>query len=286
MIIRLTTFCFCLLLGGCAVTDNYRYSNQNRAEQPLAGEFTLTMAEELFNQADSKNKILDAISAYEAVLTLDPENIEALNQLASLNLLLGTAFTDGRREKSDVFNRAKHLSETAMNTNSAVVKQIEAGNQYWQSADALSAREARSMLLWVTAVQYEFKEGMNVFQQFFRIRDLANTLPLLHRLEKIDNGSLVDAVNFALAINYYVLPGSMGGDPELADEYIEKLSNRSGNRLFNRWATGRYYSDLTGSAEGTLADLRWVASQDIADFQDPYPWRVYFQSDAISLLSR
>jgi hypothetical protein len=118
------------------------------------------------------------------------------------------------------------------------------------------------------------------------VRDLQHTLLLMKRVEEIDPDFGGGAVDLALSISYFSLPGSMGGDDALGEKYMQKAVQKNRDWLVGRWARGKYYEDLSGKTDGTKEDLEWVASQDISKYKDPYPWRVHFRDNARELLGQ
>ena len=79
----------------------------------------LKAAKELFNQAGDLNSLAQSIAAFESVLEVNPGDYEALALLSNQYTLLGTAYTENRRDKSALFRKPMKFAELAMYTNPA-----------------------------------------------------------------------------------------------------------------------------------------------------------------------
>ena len=64
-----------------------------------------------------------------------------------------------------MFERARHFTLLAMLTNPEFNSRIDKGEKIHESANALTEEEFEAAMIWVTALQYEFKETMNGFQR-------------------------------------------------------------------------------------------------------------------------
>jgi hypothetical protein len=243
-------------------------------------EAALQAASEEFNRANTAVKLKRSILAYNHVLSMDAQNVTALTALSSQYILLGTAYTESTSRKREMFGRAKLYAEKAMLTNPEFRKKREAGAEVWEAADTVREPEAEAALLWVTAWQYEFKEVMNTVERVFNANTLLNTVPMLQQIEKLSPNYAGGAVDFALAINYLAIPDLLGGDSELGMRYLTKVFNNNRDWMFGRWAMGIYYADLAGFTNEVYYSLTYVASANIEEYKDPYPWKVHFQRSA------
>ena len=276
---------FAVLLNGCATKWQPSWREFAEVSPGQASPGLLDAARKKFESADNRERLQDAIAAYKKVLQADPNNIEALTKLSSQTILMGTAYTEGRSAKAKVFQRAMKYAEQAMYTNPDFKKQVDGGATPWEAVGSTNKREAEAIMLWVTALQYEFKETMGLIGKITNIRRLRNTLPMLKHIEKIAPDFGGGSIELALSIDYFVLPGSMGGDDALGEAYMKKTVEKHKDWLIGRWARGKYYQDLSGNKGGTREDLQWVASRDISKFKDPYPWRAHFKENALALLA-
>ncbi len=239
-----------------------------------------------FNHADDRLKLLDSILAYHAVLKEDPANSEALAFLGNQYILLGTAYTDSRGDKSDYFRLAMKYCELAMYTNPEFKKAVDAGRKPWEAADTLGSNELHAMLFWTTAMQYDFKEGMTIIGKIANIGWMKYGLAFLDRITAVDPEFGGGAVEFGKTICYFALPKSKGGDKKLGQDYMLAATKKRNDWMFGRWARGKYYNVVMDNKKGVEEDLKWVATRDIEKYQDPYPWRVHFRDDARQILSK
>lgn len=274
----------CSLLPGCALNwqaswHTVRSSAATANVQPL-----LQLASTTYAAAGDAAKVDAALAAYERLLDADPANYRGLVDAAALLILRGTAYTDKTSLKSDFFYRAMHYAELAMYTNPGFRARADAGAVPWEIADSLGAAEAEAMLFWVTALQYEFKEGMSLPSKIINLVWLQRSLVFLDRIETVAPGFGGGAVEFAKVICYIALPESRGGSKEKGEDYMQKAVAKEDGWLLPRWARGKYYYPMQGEVEKGRQDLVWVASRPMEQFKDPYPWRIHFRNDARDIL--
>lgn len=274
-----------MLCTGCALQRTVAWQ-EGGANVPTESSRKLRgKAQQIFDVADSEEKLRQAIQGFEAVVQENPGDYTALKSLSSQYILLGTAYTEKTSEKTEYFMTAIRYAELAMYTNPEFQKAITEGLEPWQAVDTLTANETEAMFFWVTAVQYEFKEGMNLAEKIINVKWLQRTLPFLDRIEKVAPEFGGGSVQFAKMISYYALPESRGGSKELGDKYMQLSIERSSNWLLPRWGRGKYYYDIRDDDLNSRKDLEWVASQNPDEFDDPYPWRVHFLDDAKRILA-
>lgn len=273
-----------LLCGCSAVPWQAQWQAAGKANPTDESRKLIITATKMFDQADSAAKLKNAMAIYQKVLEIDPGNYEALTLLGNQHILLGTAYTRKRVEKRRHFADAMKYCELAMYTNPAFRKQVDRGAKPWEAADELTAREAEAMLFWVTAVQYDFKEGMRLTGKIRNVDYLQYCLKFIDRIEATAPDFGGGAVEFAKGICYYALPESKGGNEEKGNEYMAKSMEKNPNWIFGRWARGKYFHKINNNDAARKADLEWVADAELDAFEDPYPWRVHFQADARSIL--
>ncbi|MBU0480016.1 MAG: hypothetical protein KKG47_02825 [Proteobacteria bacterium] len=235
-------------------------------------------------KADDETSLRTSIKAFEKIVEENSGDYDALKMLSTQTILLGTAYTEGRRQKSDLFRQAMVYAEKAMYTNSDFRALINEGKKPWEAIGPLTAREAEAMFFWVTALQYEFKEGMSLPGKIVNLEWLHRALVVLDHLEQVAPEFGNGGVEFAKVICYYALPKFKGGSKSKGDYYMNMAVQKGEKRLLSRWARGKYYYPILGEEEKAREDLEWVARQEIDKFEDLYPWRVHFQEDAQLLL--
>lgn len=282
----LTAAALCVLLvltGGCAMQREAVWK-QAVPDRSIGGSDALfAAARDCFATAAGAAAVDACIARHEAVLKDHPGDYQARVNAATLYILKGTAYTAASSGKSEAFQRAMTYAELAMYTNPAFRARVDAGQQPWEAADTLGAAEAEAMFFWVTALQYEFKEGMSLPSKVVNVGWMQHALVFLDRIESVAPGFGGGGVEVGKVICYLVLPESRGGSQAKGDEYMQKALSKGENWLLPRWARGKYYFPVKGKREAAAADLAWVASQNPAAYHDPYPWRVHFQENALQL---
>lgn len=275
---------FVSLLGGCAFNREPVWKQAGSDRQTERTDVLFAAARNCFSTAADGVAVNSCIAMQETVLQDNPGHYQARVYAATLYILKGTAYSDSSSEKSAAFNQAMNHAELAMYTNPNFKAQVDAGRQPWEAADTLGAAEVEAMFFWVTALQYEFKEGMSLPAKVINVDWMQHALTFLDRIEKVAPDFGGGGVEFGKVICYLVLPKSKGGSDERGDEFMKKALARGDGWLLPRWAHGKYYLPMRGQKQAAAAELGWVAAQDLTKYRDPYPWRVHFQDDARELL--
>jgi len=271
-------------LSGCAMQWVPNWQEAGQSTPNAQAEDLAQQARLLFVQARDRDSLLASIKAHKQVLTANSGDYEILASLSTQYILLGTAYTEDRGEKSRLFRQAMRYAELAMYTNVEFKKIVAAGSLPWEATEALAKKEVAAMFFWVTALQYEFKEGMTLPGKIVNLDWMARGLRFLDRIETVDPDFGGGAVEFAKVICYYVLPKSKGGSETKGDEYMARSVAKGEEWLLPRWARGKYYYAVKGEDEKARQDLAWVASRNLEKFKDPAPWKVHFQENARALL--
>ncbi len=269
-----------ITLNGCAMKWNQSWHGDTENQPTSRSRQFSAEARKIFLAADDEEKLRASIAAFEKIIAENPGDYYGLKMLSTQHILLGTAYTENRLEKSKYFHQAMVYAERAMYTNDRFRAMINNGIKPWEAVSALTADEVEAMFFWVTALQYEFKEGMTLPAKIINIDWLHRALLFLDRIEEVDPQFGEGGVEFAKVICYYALPKSKGGSRSKGDAYMQRAVERGERRLLPRWARGKYYYPIKGEADKSHQDLEWVASRNLEDFEDLYPWRVHFQEDA------
>ncbi|MDJ0624525.1 MAG: hypothetical protein QNJ17_16290 [Desulfocapsaceae bacterium] len=284
--IFIVLFCIFPLLPGCSLKIHQPVQSEIIDTNP-SPESTrlLEVARDKFYTVDSREELLDSMQAFRNVLKIDPGNREAWSYICNQYILLGAAYTAERSLKRQYYREAMQSCELAMYTHEQFRQEMARGSKPWEAAHTLEAEDAPAMLFWVTALQYEFKEAMTLPSKIVNIRWLQHALVFLDRIEEVAPEFGNGAVEMAYSVCYCVLPGFYGGDEEKCYGYMEEAVSENDGYLLAKWGRGRYFHQVTGDTESAFRDLRWVAGQDLDLYNDPYPWKVYFQSDAKAVLT-
>lgn len=269
------------ILSGCGKKNwHSSWEEAGQATGSIQGELLYAKARIQLEQAADLESIMASMESMQRVLASDPTHTEALAYLGNLHILVGTAYTVDQDEKISHFRQAMKYCELSMYVNPEFREAVKDGKAPWEASEALQAEDAPAMLFWVTALQYEFKEGMTLFEKIINVGWLQHCITFLNRIKQVapefGNGS----VEFAHSVCYLALPSILGGDTNLGKSYLEKSISRGKGYLLPTWGKGKYFYQVTGDLEGAREDLLWVASQQPEDYKDLYPWRMYFITDA------
>ncbi len=278
VLVALLSLC---MLSGCG-RKNWQSSWQEARQATGSQQAELLYAEarKKLEQAADLDSILTSMDLMQRVLATDPAHREALAYLGNLHILVGTAYTIDQEEKIFHFRQAMKYCELSMYVNRQFREAVKDGKEPWVACHTLQAEDAPAMLFWVTALQYEFKEGMSLPGKIINVGWLQHGITFLDRIEHVAPEFGNGAVEFAYSICYLALPSLLGGDIDLGKSYLEKSIERGTGYLLPTWGKGKYFHQVTGDLEGARKDLRWVASQKPEDYKDLYPWRMHFITDA------
>jgi hypothetical protein len=240
----------------------------------------LTEAEVLAAAADERESLQAAMDANQRVLALDPFRVRALTDLANQTILMGTAYSDDRRSKDTCFLAAMRLCERAMYTHPKFKALVDEGAAPWEACHVLDADHLPAMMFWSTAVLYRFKEVFSFPEQVVNLSWVAHTGPFLARMETLAPTWGGGAIQFTWSLYYGILPGMMGGDAALSQQYLDAAVAFGAPWMLSRWGRATYFHVRDGNRRGFEEDLRWVLAQDVADPGEAYCWRAYFKRDA------
>jgi len=279
--VGLSVFIALVLLSGCG-KKNWEPSWQEAGQSAISAQADLLYAQawKRLEQAANREDIIAVMEDLQQVLTTNPSHREALAYLGNLHILLGTACTMDTEEKITHFRLAMKYCELAMYVNPEFRAAVASGKKPWEAAPTLQAEDAPAMLFWVTALQYEFKEGMTLPAKITNVGWLKDSISLLDRIEQVAPDFGNGDVEFAYSICYSALPYLLGGDTALGQAYLEKSIAKGEGYLLPIWGKGKYFHQVTGDLQSARQDLRWVASQKPEGYKDLYPWRIHFIADA------
>ncbi len=268
-------------LSGCGKkTWQPPWQEAGSATGSAQGEQLYAEARKKLEQAADLESIMASMALMQRVIATDPAHRDALAYLGNIHILLGTAYTVDKEEKIAHFHQAMKYCELSMYGNPQFRKAVKGGQKPWEAADTLRAEDGPAMLFWVTALQYEFKEGMTLPEKIINVGWLKHGITFLNRITQVAPEYGNGAVEFAYSICYLALPSLLGGDTDLGKAYLEKSIANGKGYLLPTWGKGKYFYQVTGDRQSARKDLLWVASQKPEDYKDLYPWRIYFIADA------
>jgi len=245
----------------------------------------LDKAKSQANQADSRDKVLEAIKTYEHVLKIDPENYEALVNLGSYYFLVGYGYTDNRGEKKKYYMEAIKCCEKALYTNSDFKARVDKGEGVWDAAGVLSKREMQALYFWYLSVGNTWNDCLNGVEKMFAFHWAGRAKKILPVMMNIDPEWYGGSPYFSYAAYYAVLPSILGGDLKKAEDYFNKAITVGPNKLNFVTGRARYLHTKKGDRAAFEKDLKWVLEQPEQQPGDDYPWRVYQQNDARRMLA-
>lgn len=271
-------------LSACALERPLQPETANDNVPTAASSALLNRAEACLGHADSVERLYACRDQYDSVLEINRGDYLALARLSTIYTLIGTAYTERRSARRDMFELAMDYAERAMLSNADFRSLVQTGVPLWEAVEVLDESEVEAMFYWVTALQYAFQEGMNLPERIINVRWLNNALLVLQHVEKVAPDFGGGSVGFGKAICYLVLPKSFGGNEEKGLEMMQKAVDENPETLLPRWGRAKYVYEIVKQPDKRQKELEWVASQDPDDFQDLYPWRVHFVDDARKIL--
>ena len=278
---------FAVAAGSLASCMSWRPGWQDLAVAGAAGAGAERTASALerFAAADSREKVLASITAFEEALAAEPDNLQATVALAEAHVLLGAAYESARRAKADAYLRGIQLCERAMATNPAFLRSVRGGASVSEAAGHLGQREMGAMFWWVTGVSYYFKECLWGPGYVVNFRWMKRASGLLSRMDEIDPAWQDGSVYFTWGVYYLALPASVGGDMAKSAAYFARAEEAAPTSLLIRWGRAKYHAEKAGDTRAIREDLEWVLAQDPHSAVSPYRWNVYFQRDARAMLA-
>lgn len=237
-------------------------------------------------QANNREKLEALIATYEEILAIEPLHRDTLIYLCNYYTLLGAGYTQDRSGKADTYKRAISYCEQAMYLVPAFRELVEQGENVWGASVALGANDADAMGHWATAVLYYFKEVVPDPLKILEARWLSRARMVMERVEKVYPEWNGGANYFNLGIYYLAIPKSMGGDLDRTKEYFAKAVDAGPDWLLTPWGKAKYYYPLTGDRQAFDRDLIWILSKNPRKTGEPYPWSIYFQTEARELQAR
>ncbi len=244
----------------------------------------LKKAESQISKANVKEKVIEIINTYEAVLKIEPLNREALEGAAMHSFLAAYGYSDNREEKEKYYLNELKYTEQIMYTNPDFKNLVDKGESIYDAFRVLTINEMGAMFWWYLAFANIWMECFNGSEKVFTIRWPFKGRKVLERMMEVDPEWWNGTTYYVWAGQYAVLPGILGGDVEKAEESYMKAF-KLGPKMFNfRRTKARLLHIKTGNREDFVKDLNWVLSQDPHKGGPSYPFNVFLQRDAKEML--
>jgi tetratricopeptide (TPR) repeat protein len=285
---RETLLVCCLLSLGAAACVSWEEGWKDLPDPAREGDVAplLEKARQQTQNAGDRKRLAAVIASYEAVLAIDPRHRDALANLAQYHILMGTGYSQSSDDKEQHFTTAIRYSERLMYLNPKFKSLVDRGETVWDSSRVLGKEDADAMGWWTTGVFYYFKECISDAMKIFNVKWVKRTKQVMERIAAVAPEWNGGANDFNLGIYYLAVPESLGGDMEKAAESFNKARAAGPDRLLIPWGRAKYYHYKKGDRTAFKKDLDWVMGRDPRDQTgDPYPWNVYFQNEARTLLA-
>ena len=281
-VVALLTF---ILVSGCMSSKGeWDYSEKPTETGNIFPLFA--KAKKQIREADNREKVIELIHTYEAILRIDPSNYEALWSLGSYYLLAGMAYPDSMDEKESYYKSAMKCCERAMYTNPDFRGLIKQGEKLWEACGALSKKEIAAMYYWYAAQSAYWSECLGRTGKLLNRKLPSRINKIMKRIGEVDPSWEEGQAYYARAVYYSLLSGFYGGDLKKAAYFFKRCIKKGPDRLSRRWGRAKYLYTRKDNRKGFQEDLEWIIAQDPKSAKGPYPWNAYFQRDAKEMLSK
>jgi len=242
-------------------------------------------AKQQFEEAETKEDVLEFIKTAESILEIDPYNYEALRGLGGWYYVFASLYTDNEEEKKKYYLDSIRYCEQGMYTNPQFRDLVDKGEQLWDACRVLSKREMPFMYYWYTSCGGYWLECLNPISRMIQLIHAGRTKKVLARMMEIDPAWAGGHPYCASALGYAALPRLLGGDLEKAEEFFDKAIEAGPNWLYIKFARATVLYTKTKDKEAFKRDLEWVLAQDPHKADSPYPANVWFQAEAKEMLA-
>jgi len=275
---------FTLLTASC-VAFRPGWKNVNTVIESVDTAMLFQRAQNIENTAANRKQVLELIDAYKAVVNADAGNYAALWRVGNFYILMGAAYSENKKEKKFNYREAIKYCEKAMYLNPLFKHQVDNGIDVWDAVSKLDINYIDAMGYWYTARFYYFKECLGKTGKLFNTKIVIQNNLVIAHIDSLNPNWAGGGNYFSRAIYLIAVPEKFGGSKTKAAEEFEKAILAGPDYLVNRWGRAKYLYSLNGNKKGYIDDLKWVLGQNPHTSGNPYPWNVYFQSQAAKMLS-
>jgi tetratricopeptide (TPR) repeat protein len=238
----------------------------------------------LERNASGKQQVSELINAFKKATGINHESYPALWRTGNYHMLMGAAYSESKKERKYHYNQAIKYCEMAMMISPVFRQKVTNGRKIWDAVDQLDAPYVDAMGYWYTARFYYFKECLSPLGRLFNVKLVLQNQQVISRIDALDRDWAGGGNHMSRGIFYIAAPEKFGGSKIKAAEEFAKAIEAGPNHLSNRWARAKYLYSLTGNKEGYRSDLEWVLAQDPHQAPNTYPWNMYFQAQAKTML--
>jgi tetratricopeptide (TPR) repeat protein len=245
----------------------------------------LVKAKKLADDADSKEKVQQLIDVYEEALTIDHNNLTALNDVGMYYFLQAYCYNETAEDKKAAYLKAAQYKERAMYANPEFKALVDKGEPVWEACRVLKKDEMYAMYHWYLAIGDCWTDCYGVPGKMLNCYWPGRVKKVLERMTALDPEWYNGGIHFSWAAYYVVVPGFLGGSMKKAGEYFDKAI-ALGPHMTNFYvARALYYHVKQKDRKGFVEDLHHAIAIDPRKADTlPYPWAIWYQRRARQLL--
>jgi len=246
----------------------------------------LEKANQMVQSADTKEKILELVNAYEQVLKIDPKNQEALYGAGLYNALIGFGYCDQKEEKAIYFSSAIRRFEQRMYLHSRFADLVDNHEKVWEACRVLSNNELNSLFFYYLALGSLFKESLNAFGKICNLHWGSRFKKILKNMMEIDPTWGGGTPYYAWAVYYATAPRIAGFDLKKSEDYFAKAIEIGPEMLNFRRTRAFLLHTKNKNREAFKKDIEWVLVQSPHKVRHylTYPWHIFIQRDVQQML--
>jgi tetratricopeptide (TPR) repeat protein len=245
----------------------------------------LAKAKILEATADSKEKVQQMIAAYEDVLKIDPQNLQAFTSLGQYYFMMAYAYSEYRKDKKTNYLKALQYNEKVLYIDPEFKLLADKGEKIWEACRVIKKDKIGAMYFWYLSLGNCWNECFNTLERLCTIFWAGRNKKMLDRMEELDPQWGSGRIYFALAAYYTITPGMFGGDMKKAEDYFNKALALGPHMSNFYYARALYYQTKKKDRNGFIADLHHTLAIDPRQADTlPYPWAVWYQVKAKQLL--
>jgi tetratricopeptide (TPR) repeat protein len=231
----------------------------------------LRRADELTDQADTKERLEAVMELQERVIAADPLHFEASWKLSRNTRFFGQVYAQRAGDRQAHYLRAIQLAERALYSNPAFRAAIHRGVAPWHATETLAAADLPAAHYYFLGVFSMFLTELGDFGKLLNAHWIGRMKAFVTRMLELDDTWAGGHPYYDRALYLCQLPSFLGGDLEQAGRDLEKAIEIGPKWVNNYYMRARVYRTRTGDREGFIRDLEHIATMDPRDSDAPYP---------------
>jgi tetratricopeptide (TPR) repeat protein len=281
--LRLACPVIACLVSGCMLwTPQWQQADSLMPDSDVS--WLVEQAEDKTQTIADRRSMIEAIEAYETVLTSNPTHFETLTKLAKLYVLLGDAYTDGIPEKKAHYRRAMRYSEQALYTQPEFKGRILQGEATWDACRGVGPNGMNAMSTWNMAVLMMYRDCLGPTGRLLNYRWMQRVKQVLERMTRIDPTWGRGFLDVQWGLYYASTPEILGGDLVKSARHFDRAIDQSPEQHLNRWFRARYCYQALGDKQAFIADMQTVAGHPIDENREGGAWVAYCRRNAAESL--